>query len=193
MGTLSVFNHISLDGYFADKDGDMSWAHRSDTHPDPEWQAFVQGNARGGGVLLFGRRTYELMAQYWPTPLAAQANPVVAERMNALRKVVFSRTLEAVQWANTTLVKGDLIEETRKLKESTTGHIAILGSGSLVAALTQAGLIDDYQFAIVPVVLGAGKTMFAGIDAMRTLKLTTSRAFGNGNVLTSYTSAGSAA
>jgi len=66
MQKLIVFNNVSLDGYFVDANGDMRWAHR----PDPEWNEFAAGNASGGGTLLFGRATYDLMAGYWPTPLA---------------------------------------------------------------------------------------------------------------------------
>src|SRR5258707_1090679 len=77
---LIVFNHVSLDGYFVDAKGDMSWAHRNEK--DPEWEAFVEGNAIGGGTLLFGRVTYELMASFWPTPPALQMFPTVAKRMN---------------------------------------------------------------------------------------------------------------
>ena len=105
MRKLVVFNSTSLDGYFTDANGDMSFAHHKEG--DAEWDAFVAGNASGGGVLLFGRKTYELMAGFWPTPAAAQMMPVVAERMNNLPKVVFSRTLDKAAWANTKLVKED--------------------------------------------------------------------------------------
>src|SRR3972149_10430298 len=105
MRRLIVFNHVSLDGYFTDANGDMRFAHSD--KPDAEWDAFVAGNASGGGILLFGRITYELMASYWPTPAAAENMPVVAERMNNLPKVVFSRTLDQVSWNNTKLVKDD--------------------------------------------------------------------------------------
>jgi dihydrofolate reductase len=113
MPKLVAYNAVSLDGYFTDANGDMSWAHKK----DPEWQAFVSENARGGDQLLFGRITYDLMASFWPTPLAAQSNPAVAERMNSLRKFVFSTTLDKVSWNNTTLLKGDLTTEVRKLKQ----------------------------------------------------------------------------
>src|SRR4051812_12305715 len=102
MRKLAVFNHVSLDGYFVDMHGDMSWAHQH--APDQEWDAFVAENARGGGALVFGRVTYELMASFWPTPAALEQLPAVAERMNAMPKVVFSRTLEQASWNNTTLL-----------------------------------------------------------------------------------------
>ena len=101
MRKLIAFENTSLDGYFVDKKNDMSWAHKQ----DPEWNAFAAENARGGGLLLFGRITYDLMVSYWPTPMAAKNDPVLAERMNNLSKVVFSRTLEKVSWNNARLVK----------------------------------------------------------------------------------------
>src|SRR5262245_36463894 len=106
MSKLVAFSQVSLDGYFTDTNGDMTWAHKNPD--DAEWNAFVAENARGGDTLLFGRITYELMASYWPTPLALQNSPVVAERMNTSRKIVFSRSLDNFSWKNTTLVRGDL-------------------------------------------------------------------------------------
>lgn len=184
MRRLIVFNNVSLDGYFVDANGEMSWAHRHDQ--DAEWNDFVSGNASGGGELLFGRKTYELMASFWPTPMAAQMQPVMAERMNALRKTVFSRTLDKASWSNTTLVKGDLVEEVRKLKSGPGKGMTILGSGSIVAQLAQVGLIDEYQLVVNPIVLGKGRTMFEGIQEKLNLKPTQTRLFGNGNVLLCY-------
>ena len=187
MRKLVVFNSVTLDGYFTGSGGDLSWAHAGGQ--DKEWNAFVEGNASGGGVLLFGRITYAMMAGYWPTPEAKKSFPVVAERMNALPKVVFSRTLDEVSWENTTLVKGDLAGEVRRLKGQPGEGIVILGSGSIVSQLAQAGLIDEYQFVVVPVALGRGRTMFEGIKEKRTLKLTGTRSFGNGNVFSTYATA----
>jgi dihydrofolate reductase len=184
MRKLIVFNSVSLDGYFTDANGDMSFAHRS--HPDAEWDAFVAGNASGGGVLLFGRITYELMAGFWPTQRAAETVPVVAERMNNLEKVVFSRTLDNALWKNTKLVKGDLTGAIRQMKNEPGEGLAILGSGSIVSQLTQHRLIDEYQLVMIPVALGKGRTMFDGIKEKLPLKLTKTRTFGNGNVLLCY-------
>jgi dihydrofolate reductase len=177
-----VFNQVSADGYIADRNGDMSWAHKH----DPEWTAFVSGNASGGGTLLFGRVTYQMMASYWPTPQAAANMPVVAERMNALPKIVFSRTLQDAPWNNTKLLKGGLAEEVRAMKESAGEDIVILGSASIVSQLARAALIDEYQMVVNPVVLGAGKSMFAGLDKRLDLRLVKSRIFSNGNVLLCY-------
>jgi dihydrofolate reductase len=188
MRKLIAFNQVSLDGYFAGVDGDISWAFKD--RSDAEWNAFVQSNASGGGVLLFGRITYELMTRYWPTPMAARNDPIVAERMNNREKVVFSRTLEKAMWNNTKLVKGDLAAEVRKMKSEAGQGMAILGSGSIVSQLAQAGLIDEYQIVVNPIVLGQGRTMFEGVKENLKLKLISTRAFGNGNVLLCYEAVG---
>ncbi|MFN8582257.1 MAG: dihydrofolate reductase family protein [Gemmatimonadaceae bacterium] len=182
MRKLHVFNNVSLDGFFTDRHNDMSWAHRQ----DPEWNAFVSGNASGAGELLFGRVTYEQMAAFWPTPQAAQIMPAVAAGMNAMRKSVFSRTLRTVTWQNTTLLTGDLIAEATRLKSQPGPDLVILGSGSIVSQLTQARLIDGYQVVVQPIVLGQGRTMFDTVTDRLNLRLTQSRPFSNGNVVLWY-------
>ncbi len=184
MQKLIVFNQVSLDGYITDAHGDMSWAHKAKN--DAEWNAFVSGNASGGGTLVFGRITYQLMAGYWPTPQAAKNDPAIAQHMNNLQKIVFSRTLEKVTWNNTRLFKGDLAGEIRKLKNEPGNGLVILGSGTLVSQLAQENLIDEYQVIVNPIVLGKGKTMFESINNKLPLKLTKTRAFNNGNVLLCY-------
>jgi len=184
MRRLTVFNSISLDGFISDAGGDMGWAHKPTK--DPEWTAFVAGNAKGGGELLFGRVTYDMMAFYWASPQAAKNDALVAERMNALPKVVFSRTLDKASWSNTRLVKGDLPGEVRKLKKEAGPDMVILGSASVISQLAQENLIDEYQVVVIPVVLGGGKSMFAGVSSRPSLKLAGCREFKNGNVLLSY-------
>lgn len=182
MRKVIAFEQVSLDGFFVDGKGDMSWAHKQ----DPEWNAFAGSNASGDGALLFGRVTYEMMASFWPTPMAMERMPAVAEGMNRMPKVVFSRTLEKVSWKNTTLVKGDLVARVRKMKNEPGPGMAILGSGSIVSQLAQAGLIDEFQIAVNPIVLGKGRTLFEGVEQKIGLKLIKSRAFGNGNVVLYY-------
>jgi dihydrofolate reductase len=188
MRKLVAFNNVTLDGYFTGADGDMSWAHGGER--DAEFDAFVADNAKGGGMLVFGRVTYAMMAGYWPTPVAAERDPVVAERMNGLPKVVFSRTLDTASWSNTRLVKSDLAAAVRELKSEAGPDMAILGSGSIVAQLAQARLIDAYQVVVNPVVLGKGRTMFDGLDERLDLKLAKSRTFPKGKVFLSYEPAG---
>ena len=182
MRRIIVFNHVTLDGYFVDMNGDMSWAHKQDA----EWNAFVADNAKGDATLLFGRITYELMASWWPTPAAIESMPVVAEQMNSLQKVVFSRTLDKASWNNTRLAKGDLTAEIRKMKQEPGTDMVIMGSGTIVSQLAQEGLIDEYEIALNPIVLGKGRTMFEGVKEKQNLKLTKTRAFANGNVFLCY-------
>ena len=182
MRRVIAFEQVSLDGFFVDGKGDMSWAHKQ----DPEWNAFAGSNASGDGALLFGRVTYEMMASFWPTPQAMESMPAVAEGMSRMPKFVFSRTLKKASWKNTTLVKGDVAAQVRKLKSEPGPGIAILGSGSIVSQLAQAGLIDEFQIVVNPIVLGKGRTLFEGVEEKIALKLMKSRAFGNGNVVLYY-------
>ncbi|MGE3301506.1 MAG: dihydrofolate reductase family protein [Hyphomonadaceae bacterium] len=185
MRSVSAFEMTSLDGYFVDAAGDMSWAHRDDA----EWRAFSEGNASGDGALLFGRVTYRLMAGFWPTPAAAKAMPATAAKMNAAEKIVFSRSLVRTDWNNTRLFSGDLAGAVRTLKQEAGAPIVILGSGAIVAQLTEAGLIDEYQIVTVPIVLGAGRTLFEGVTRRVGLSLLESQRFTNGNVFSRYAAA----
>jgi len=181
MQKLGVFNLVTLDGYFAGENGDISW-HQV----DDEFAEFAEKNSNTGATLLFGRVTYQLMASYWPTPQAIKEDPIVAKGMNAAHKIVFSRTLRTAEWSNTRLVRSDLLGEIGKLKLVQGKGLTILGSGSLVAQLTEAGLIDEYQLLVIPIVLGNGKTMFEGVGDRPYLKLSDIRKFRNGSVLLKY-------
>jgi len=182
MRRLTVFNAMSLDGFIADSTGDMSWAHRQ----DQEWDSFVRGNANGEGVLVFGRKTYDMMAGYWPTPMAAENAPAVRKRMNELQKIVFSQTMEKALWQNTTLLKGHLEEEVQRLKQQPGPDLVILGGASIVAQLSDARLIDEYQVALAPILLGGGRSMFAAIREKLALRLAGTLSFGNGTVFLTY-------
>ena len=181
---LGAFMQVSLDGYYCDPRGDMSFAHKPPE--DAEWNAFVSGNASGGGMLLFGRKTYEMMAGWWPTPMAAKAMPVVAARMNAMPKVVFSRTMATADWQNTALVKDDIVGVVRRMKGEIGPDIEILGSGSIVTQLADAGLVDSLQVVVTPIALGAGKSLFSGLTKRLDFALTNTRVFANGSVVLWY-------
>jgi dihydrofolate reductase len=183
MKKLLVFETISIDGYFVDAHGDMSWAHYG--RADPEFADWVGGNASAGGDLLFGRKTYQMMEAFWPTPVAEQQMPVVAKGMNARTKYVASRTIQPT-WNNTHLLNGDLVNSVRELKAGDGPGIAVLGSGSIVALLGEAGLVDEYQFVIVPVALGGGRTVFTRRCSLRLLD---QRVFRCGNVVVTYATA----
>lgn len=184
MRELTVFEHLSLDGYFVDAGGGMAWAKVGTE--DPEWNTFVAGNAGGSGELLFGRVTYQMMASYWPTPMARQQAAEVAQGMNAMPKVVFSRTLGEASWSNTRLIKEDAVAAVRAMKDASGPGMVVLGSGSIVQQLAAADLVDRYQLVINPVALGEGRTPFARLPAPLRLRRTESRAFANGNVVLTY-------
>src|SRR6266540_135827 len=180
MRKLHVFESISVDGYFTDASGDTSWAHGG--REDAEFADWVSDNASSGGDLLFGRKTYEMMVAFWPTTMAAEQMPRVAKGMNAAKKYVASTTIKPT-WNNTHLLKGDLVKAVRDLKASDGPGITVLGSGSVVAKLGESGLVDQYQFVIVPVALGGGRTVFTKGCKLR---LVDQRAFRCGNVVVTY-------
>jgi dihydrofolate reductase len=182
MRKLSVFNSVSVDGYFSDAKGDMTWAHRD----DPEMGAFAAENAGGDGALVFGRVTYDLMVQFWPTAEAKAAMPEVAEGMNRMPKLVFSRTLQEASWAHTELVRDDPADVMQARKREAGPDMVILGSGTIVSQLTEARLIDEYQLAVIPVVLGGGRTLFEGVSGNPDLQLVSTRTFESGTVLLTY-------
>ncbi|HWQ19939.1 MAG TPA: dihydrofolate reductase family protein [Methanotrichaceae archaeon] len=186
MRKITVFENVSLDGYFAGPNGEIDW-FVAEPGGQAELDEFAADSIKSTEMLLFGRVTYELMASYWSTADAMKSNPVVAERMNNLPKIVFSRTLDDVKWQNTRLVKGNIEEEIKKMKCQPGGNMAIMGSGSIVSALAQLGLIDEYSIMVNPVVLGAGRSVFQGVRDRLHLKLLETRTFKNsGNVLLSY-------
>ena len=182
MRRVTVFNFVTLNGFFEAPQRDISWAH--DT-ADNEFAAETLKSGEGN-TLLFGRVTYELMASYWPTPGAIKSDPIVAQGMNKANKIVFSRTLKKVGWDNTTVVSDNLEEEIRKMKQMSGKDMTVLGSGSIVTQLAQQGLIDEFQIMVHPVALGDGTPMFKGMKHRLNLKLTTTRSFESGSVLLCY-------
>ncbi|MGE3318454.1 MAG: dihydrofolate reductase family protein [Candidatus Berkiella sp.] len=183
MAKVIVFEHLSTDGYFMDEDGDISWTKNNH---DPQFNEFTSDNIKQGGILVFGRITYELMARYWPTPEAFESFPDVALSMNNLPKIVFSKTLREATWSNTHIIHRDLLGQMQKLKEESKSDIVILGSGSVVAQVTSSDVIDEYQFIYNPIILGSGRTLFDGVHENTYLKLLESKAFQNGKVFVRY-------
>ena len=182
MSKLSAFVFTSLDGYFeGPKKGDISW-HRHGA----EENAYAVEALKAGSTLLFGRVTYQMMAGYWPTPAGLKDDPVMAEGMNKADKIVFSRTLDKAEWRNTRLVKGDIADEVRRLKQLPRKGMTLLGSGSILTLFAEKGLIDSYEIMIDPVILGGGTSVFGGLKNRQDLKLTSTRAFRSGVVLLSY-------
>lgn len=184
MRKLISFTIVSVDGYFAGPGGEIDWFDS-----DEEDREFSQENAKPTAALIFGRATYELMAGYWPTPEAIRDDPVTAAVLNAAEKIVFSKTLKPVEygpvWKNVRILREIRAEEIRKLKEEGEGDFVILGSGSIVQQLANLGLIDEHQLLVVPVVLGAGRSLFRGVPRTR-LKLLDIRTFRNGKIFVKY-------
>ena len=181
MRKIIMFNVVTLDGFFEGANGDISWHH-----VDAEFNQFASDQLDTMDTLLFGRVTYQGMASYWPTPAAIADDPVIADKMNTLPKVVFSRTLEKVEWANSRLVKDNIADEVAKLKQQSGKDMVIFGSGGLVSTLTQLGVIDEFRLMVNPVVLGSGRSLFSGLQAKVQLTHLRTRVFNSGNVLLSY-------
>jgi dihydrofolate reductase len=182
MRKLFVFNFVTLDGYFEGPNRDISWHN-----VDAEFNEYAIEMLNSVDTLIFGRVTYELMAKYWPTPDAINNDPIVAEKMNTLSKIVFSnKKLNNVEWNNSRLFKNIIEEEIKNMKQQCRKNMVVLGSGSIISEFTQRHLIDEYRIMINPVVLGNGKPLFKGIKDKLHLKLTKTRTFSNGNVLLYY-------
>jgi dihydrofolate reductase len=186
MRKLSVFNFVTLNGYFKGPNEDISWHRHGGEEAEYSEQALQADN-----ILLLGRKTYEMMVAFWPTPMAKESFPKVAEGMNRAEKIVYSRTLKKVEWNNTRLVKENIVEEIRKMKQTPGKDMTILGSGSIVTQLAEQGLIDEYQIMVDPIIIGEGTPIFSasggkGIKHKRELKLTKTRTFKSGVVLLYY-------
>ncbi len=189
MRKIIMFNFVSVDGHFADAEGELGWH----TY-DEEMGAYSLEQLQSFSALLFGKTTYELMASYWPTAEGIESEPEVAEIMNTIPKIVFSGTLTDVEdgpvWKNVTVLHEIKPEEVLTLKEQAGGDIALFGSGTIVQQLTNLGLIDEYRLVINPLILGDGKPLWRDIKNTRKLRLIRTRVFQNGNVLLCYQSAG---
>jgi dihydrofolate reductase len=173
---------VSLDGFFEGPNGELDWHN-----VDEEFNQFAADQLDAMETILFGRVTYEGMASYWPTPAAIADDPIIAGQMNSMPKIVFSKTVDKVaEWSNSRLVKGEAVDEVRRLKKEPGGDMVIFGSGRLVAALTPAGLIDEYRIFVCPLILGSGRSMFDGVTELTHLELLKARTFDSGNVLLYY-------
>jgi dihydrofolate reductase len=181
MRKIFAFLVATVDGYYEGPNQEFDWPV-----VDAEFNAFSVEQLDEVDTLLFGRATYEGMAAYWPTPAAANDDPRIAARMNDISKIVVSRTLDAAEWTNTRLIKDDVATELAKLKEQPGKDIAIFGSSSLTVDLLQLGLVDEVRIMVMPVVLGAGKSLFRTAAERISLRLLKTRPFDSGNVLLYY-------
>ena len=181
MRKLYVFDMRTLDGFFEGPGREIDWQN-----VDKEFNKFAGHQLNKTDIILFGRVTYELMVQYWPSEYAIQNDPIIAHTMNTIPKIVFSKTLELGDWNNTRLIKDTIEEEVSNIKHQPGMEIAIFGSSDLAATFIQSGLIDEYRIKIDPVILGSGKSLFNGIRDRHNLILIKTKSFNSGNVLLYY-------
>jgi dihydrofolate reductase len=188
--TLTVIEFLSLDGVMQapgspEEDTDGGFRHGG-------WQRPYVDDALGAGAAegmattdsyLFGRRTYEIMAAYWPT---APADDPFTAHLNSTPKYVASTTLRTVEWQHASLLEGDVPTAVARLKDQPGGTIAVLGSGGLVQTLMQHDLVDEYFLTVSPLVLGSGKRLFRGAGEVRRLRLVECRPTTTGSVMLTY-------
>ncbi|HEU4471235.1 MAG TPA: dihydrofolate reductase family protein [Flavisolibacter sp.] len=187
MKNIVVSMNITLDGYMSGPDCELNWHFESWTEDMGRRLAAELGKA---DTVLLGRTTYQAMASYWPAKgidlLAAREDLAFAVMMNSHRKIVYSNTLKKTAWNNSIIINGDLENAVLRLKQEQGKHIIIYGSGQLIASMLAAGLIDEFQLWIHPVMLGKGKALFRTALKTCTLHLLQSEVFSSGVVLLHY-------
>jgi dihydrofolate reductase len=185
MRKVILSNLVTLDGFFAGPNGELDWHIVNE-----EFNGYANDLLSKVDALLFGRVTYQLMADYWPAaatnPSTPKSDLEIADKMNNLPKIVFSKTLQEVKWNNSRLVKVNIAEEISKMKQQPGKDMVIFGSGSIVTTFMQLGLIDEYRILVNPVVLGNGNPLFKGINDKQNLKLLKTRVLSSGVVILYY-------
>jgi dihydrofolate reductase len=183
MRKLFSFMVTTLDGYHVGPNDEFDWPN-----VDEEFHDFSIRQLNDIDTLLFGRVTYEGMAQFWPSPEAIESLPVTAGRMNSMRKLVFSSTLTEATWQNSELVTADPLATIEQLKRRPgEGDIAVFGSSTFTAGLLEAGVVDELRVMVNPILLGDGVSLFTGLTGRVKLRLARTITFRNGNVLLCYT------
>lgn len=191
MARLVVVKMVSLDGVMqapGSPDEDRSGGFEHGGWAMPYFDE-VAGEEAGRsmaetGAFLFGRKTYEIMAAYWPNQ---PHDDMFSQVLNSLPKYVASTTLaEPLAWSGSSLLKGDVAEAVAALKEEQVGNIVVLGSGRLARTLMEHDLVDEYGLTIHPLLLGPGKRLFDEVGGMRTLRLVDSKATTTGVILATY-------
>ncbi|MGH8969555.1 MAG: dihydrofolate reductase family protein [Actinomycetes bacterium] len=190
MRKLRVVEFLSLDGVMQspgapDEDTEGGFRHGGWQRPyfDEVLGATAAEGMAATDAYLFGRKTYEKMAAYWPT---APLDDPVAEHLNRTTKYVASTTLQDVEWQGSTLIRGDVVDEVAKLKAQPGRNIVVLGSGDLVQTLTDNDLIDEYFLTVSPIVLGSGKRLFRDAREARGLTLVDCVTTTTGSLLLTY-------
>jgi len=195
---IVMFNQVSADGFFSDPEGGLDWVVS-----DPEIHARAVESMPSTDTILFGRKTYEQFASFWPGALknldsagphgANKRDPAfagMAHWLNDTKKLVFSRSLQKATWNNSEIMSEIDAKGLAKLKQQPGGDMLIFGSGSLVSQLSERGLIDEYRFVICPVLLGEGRTLLGEMPERVKLKLVEAKPFATGNVMLTYLRAG---
>lgn len=185
MRKIVVFNLITIDGYFAGEDGDISWHN-----VDDEFNKFAIEQTQQFGGIIFGKTTYKIFEDFWQKalkdPKTSDDDRKIAQIIDDMWKIVFSKSLKEVAWKNSKLYDDIDPSEVKKWKEYQGPDLAIFGSGTIVQQFTNLGLVDEYRLLVNPLVLGKGKPMFANMKDKVNLKLTNTRSFKNGNILLTY-------
>jgi len=174
---------ITLDGFIAGPQGELDWAVGGEEF-DREMLPLLLKRV---DAIVLGRVTYQELAAYWP--FASTEDDINAELVNTVPKIIFSRTLEQVEWGkwgNTRLVKDDPVGAIANLKQQPGKDIVIFGSGRLVSQLAQAGLVDEYQLRVHPVILGSGKPLFKDLKEPVKLNLLEATPLSQGVVVLHY-------
>jgi dihydrofolate reductase len=190
MRMLAVIEFLSLDGVMqapGSPDEDTEGGFRHGGWQVPYFDDVLAAAAAEGmadtDAYLFGRKTYQIMADFWPT---APADDPYAGHLNSTPKYVASKTLRSAEWQNSTVIKGSVAEEVAKLKEQPGNNIAVLGSGDLVQTLITNDLVDQYSLMVFPIVLGSGKRLFRDTDQTGNLRLVDSKATTTGGLILTY-------
>lgn len=190
MRKVIASEYVSLDGVMEDPGGSEEFEHGgwSLQFFDEEAAKYAYDQLFASDALLLGRVTYQAFADAWPSMTDEVG---FADRMNSLPKFAVSKTLEEVEWNNSSLIKENVAEEVSKLKQQPGQNILIYGSSELVNTLMQHDLIDEYRLWVHPVVLGSGKRLFRddGSDT-KVLRLVDAKTFGSGVVVLSYQPSG---
>lgn len=181
MGKIFLFMNVSLDGFVEDAQKDIS----AFSLRDSKFEAYQRERGKGTGTILLGRKTFEMMRAFWPTPMAAQMAPDVAAFMNERPKIVISHNNLDPNWQNTTVITNDLVNELGKLRELGDDTI-VMGSNDLCKTLIAEGLLDEIQIVVNPVLLSGGTTLFDGLLEMPELRLKETVPFESGKVLLKY-------
>lgn len=174
-----MWNIITLDGYFeADRNWDLSF---HETVWGKELEALSIEQLHAADYLVFGRVTYEGMATYW-----TKAKGEIADLMNSIPKLVFSKTLNSAEWNNTTLIKENAAAEIIKLKAQGSGDMYVFGSANLSETFVNNDLFDEYRIGIAPVILGSGRPLFKQGIASGNLTLVSVQRLTTGGVVLKY-------